>query len=158
MKRDKNLLSLSRDHHHGLLLGWKIKQGLKYQVEPELIVEYIRYFSEAALFPHFKAEEDQILVYLDDNDPSKQRILHEHKTITEIIATLDSRIDDMPATFSRLAELLENHIRYEEREFFPYLEQNLNAAQLEEIGAALDSIHKPFNEEFHTEFWTHKEK
>lgn len=154
MKRDKNLLTLSRDHHHGLLLGWKIKQGLKHNVEPGLILEYIHYFSEAALFPHFKAEEEQILVHLEDTDASRQRILEEHKKIREMIANLDKHVDETATTFTKLAELLESHIRYEEREFFPYLEQNLNTSQLEEIGAALDRIHKPFNEEFHTEFWT----
>lgn len=158
MKRDKNLLSLSRDHHHGLLLGWKIKQGLKNETAHELILEYIRYFSDATLFPHFKAEEDQILPYLDDADSAKQRILEEHKTIKELISTLSHEVGNISADLSRLAELLESHIRYEEREFFPYLEQNLNAVQLEEIGAALESIHKPFDEEFHTEFWTPKAK
>ena len=158
MKRDKNLISLSRDHHHGLLLGWKIKQGLKFEVKPELIAEYIKYFSEAALFPHFKAEEDQILTYLDDTDSGKQRILQEHKSIRELVTAANTEINDITPIFSQLAELLESHIRYEEREFFPYLEQNFDASQLERIGVALDNIHQPFNEEFHTEFWTRKAK
>ena len=29
MKRDKNIVPLSQDHHFGLLSGWKIKQGIK---------------------------------------------------------------------------------------------------------------------------------
>lgn len=37
IKRTKALQPLSRDHHHGLLLCWKIRQGIKLNVEPERI-------------------------------------------------------------------------------------------------------------------------
>ena len=121
MKRDKNLQALSRDHHHGLLLGWKIKQGLKHEVNPELIVEYIRYFSEAALFPHFNEEEKQILIYLQDDNSYKLRTLNDHVTIAKLIETLDDQETD-PAVFLKIADILEDHIRFEERELFPYLQ------------------------------------
>lgn len=29
MKRNENIVLLSRDHHFGLLCAWKIRQGLK---------------------------------------------------------------------------------------------------------------------------------
>ena len=35
LKRHAGLVELSRDHHHGLLLSWKIRQGLKKEIEPE---------------------------------------------------------------------------------------------------------------------------
>jgi len=37
IKRNEALKPLSRDHHHGLLLCWKIRQGIKLNIEPERI-------------------------------------------------------------------------------------------------------------------------
>jgi hemerythrin superfamily protein len=152
MKRDKNLQSLSRDHHHGLLLGWKIKQGLKYSVSPELIAEYIHYFSKAALFPHFEEEEKQILVFLKDDNEYKVRTLNDHRTIAKLIDSLEANPPE-PAAFLKIAEILDDHIRFEERELFPYLQDELTSEQLDEIGVAIDRIHQPFVDTFHSEFW-----
>jgi hypothetical protein len=152
MKRDKNLQSLSRDHHHGLLLSWKIRQGLKYLASGDLIAEYIHYFAETALLPHFAEEEQYILPYLESEDPLKLRTLEEHRTILSLIEHLDSQIDQS-AAFLKVAQLLEEHIRFEERELFPYLQEVLKPGELDQIGLAIDAQHSPFIESFHTEFW-----
>lgn len=61
MKRNINLIELSRDHHQGLLLGWKIKQGFKKDVSIAEITDYVIHFASEALFPHFEEEESQIM-------------------------------------------------------------------------------------------------
>ena len=43
IKRHQALVSFSKDHHFGLLLVWKIKQGLNNAVFLELISNYILY-------------------------------------------------------------------------------------------------------------------
>jgi hemerythrin superfamily protein len=152
MKRDKNLQELSRDHHHGLLLGWKIRQGLKLQADPALIVEYIRYFFESALLRHFEEEETQILTYLQDNNAHKIRTINDHRAIKSLVEALaDSERE--PAAFLKIADFLDDHIRFEERELFPYLQDQLNSEQLNEIGTAIDSMHQPFVDTFHPQFW-----
>ena len=152
MKRDKNLVALSRDHHHGLLLGWKIRQGLKHNVNAGLIAEYIMYFSEAALFPHFAEEEQQILTFLNDDDSLKLKTLDDHREIATMIKSININGDD-PENFLLIASRLDDHIRFEERVLFPYLQEVLSADQLNAIGAAIDSLHKPFVDNFPTEFW-----
>lgn len=152
MKRNINLQELSRDHHHGLLLGWKIRQGLKYMTKPEVIAEYVAYFFKEALVPHFKEEETHVLRYLSDEDPYKQRTLKEHKDISALISQLSLRpVDD--AALLNLGEQMDSHIRFEERELFPYLQEALDDESLEKIGAAIASDHKPFVEDFPLEFW-----
>jgi hemerythrin-like domain-containing protein len=152
MKRDKNLQELSRDHHHGLLLGWKIRQGLKLQVDPELIVQYIRYFFHSALLPHFGEEETHILTYLEDDNTYKERTLNDHRAITSLVEALADK-ENEAAVFLKIAELLDDHIRFEERELFPYLQEQFSSEQLNEIGVAIDSSHKPFDDTFHPQFW-----
>lgn len=41
MKRHAALVQLSRDHHYGLLLCWKLKEGLKKEIEVERMSKYI---------------------------------------------------------------------------------------------------------------------
>lgn len=153
MKRDENLQALSRDHHHGLLLGWKIRQGLKYLVGPDVIADYIKYFFEKALLPHFKEEEIIILSYLPDDNELKLRTQEEHKIIDKKVKALGGNILPEAAALLEIASLLDSHIRFEERELFPYLEKQLSSDQLNEIGASIDSNHIPFVEDFTPDFW-----
>lgn len=41
IKRHTALKPLSREHHHGLLLSWKIREGLKRNIEIPRIKKYI---------------------------------------------------------------------------------------------------------------------
>lgn len=155
MKRNVNLIELSRDHHHGLLLGWKIKQGLKKQVAAEEIIGYVVYFANEALFPHFKEEEDEILPFLSVDDPFHQRTLAEHIEIREIISRLSIEGADNSFTLLlTLAETLEAHIRFEERELFPHIENTLPEDKLNEIGDVISKVHHNFVDTYPNVFWT----
>jgi len=156
MKRDINLQPLSRDHHHGLLLSWKIRQGLKYGVSEDLITEYVRYFSTKALFPHFREEEQYVLRFLDYEDPFKQRTLREHLEIRAAIKGLGAADGPRSERLLALAGLMDEHIRFEERELFPYMQEKLSSEQLEEVGMGINVAHQPFVEDFHTDFWSRK--
>lgn len=155
MKRNKNLIELSRDHHHGLLLGWKIKQGFKNNVAFEEIVKYIEHFAQAALFPHFIEEEEQLFVYLPDDDEYRKRAIADHLEIKTKIADISAKPVD-EAILLELAEVIETHIRFEEREMFPYMEVTLSEQQLEKIGKVISDIHEPYIENFSNEFWVRK--
>lgn len=148
MKRNINLQELSRDHHHGLLLGWKIRKGLQTEVPESSIADYVRFFWDRALAPHFSEEEELILRFLSDNDEFKQRTLLEHQAVQDRVKNLNTK-DDLLG----LATLLDNHIRFEERELFPYLESLLTENQLEKIGESIATSHHPYTENYPNEFW-----
>ena len=57
MKRDKNIIPLSQDHHFGLLSGWKIKQGIKKNISYERIKNYINYHWDNSQSFHFDEGE-----------------------------------------------------------------------------------------------------
>lgn len=151
MKRNINLQELSKDHHHGLLLGWKIRQGLKKSVDPVTIAEYVSYFVKAALLPHFREEEEILLSGLDSNDDFKQKTLKEHLQIEELAKLIAEKPDT--ERLNLLADLLDAHIRFEERTLFPHLEQTLAQAELENIGRQIQDRHTPFKEDYPNEFW-----
>ena len=53
LKRSKALQSLSREHHYGLLLCWKIRSGLKKAVDIERIKAYTDWFFKNSLSKFF---------------------------------------------------------------------------------------------------------
>jgi hypothetical protein len=57
IKRHKAIVSFSKDHHYGLLLVWKIRQGLNKEVSAERIINYVLFFFKEDLEKHFKTEE-----------------------------------------------------------------------------------------------------
>lgn len=75
-KRHKALQNLSREHHHGLLLSWKIRTGFNKNVEVNRIKCYAHWFFKAHLIPHFELEETYIFPILkSDNELVKRHYL-----------------------------------------------------------------------------------
>ena len=150
IKRSKCLQPLSREHHQGLLFAWKIQQGLRNQVALEEMYAYASWFWEQHLSPHFILEEKYLQPLLPADDPLLLRMMEEHVVIGDLIPWLKKKSD--PDQLSEFAELLESHIRFEEREFFPYLEEKLDSRDIENL-AALELEVAPECEEWKNEFW-----
>lgn len=151
IRRNKNIVSLSHDHHDGLLFCWKIRQGLKNQTDAERILAYVRYFWQNHLQPHFREEET--LLFILSDDPLIARARGEHHQISVLI---DSILNGPSAETHRLlpvlADAVDNHIRFEERELFPYLEKQLPETKLETIGKQLnENPHLP--DSWPDEYW-----
>ncbi len=151
MKRNEHIKPLSRDHHFGLLFCWKIRQGLKHKINSQRIGQYALHFWDQDLHRHFRAEE--AILFIERNDPYCQRAINEHREIEQLL----KNIRTTPAE-ANLLELLatkvDDHIRFEERELFPHLENRLTAEQLTIIGAALQELHScPGDDSYSDEFW-----
>ena len=149
MKRNENIIPLSHDHHFGLLCCWKIRQGLKKEVELSRIQKYVDYFWNQHLNEHFKEEEEILFPYLKDEFST--RGVKEHQDLEVLFNEISENLSIQ--NFEAFANLLDDHIRYEERQWFPHLEQNLNKNQLLEIGKALAEIHSDEKDNFNDEFW-----
>lgn len=132
LKRHLFIIEFSKDHHYGLLLVWKIRQGLQKNVEPSRIVKYVNFFSEEELLPHFEEEEKYLLPLLPETDDLRKRVEAEHAHLRKLLSAC---ANDKVAPLKDLANDLEAHIRFEERIFFPHLEKNidLNNVELKEI-------------------------
>ena len=153
LKRNKHLVSLSREHHTGLLFGWKIKQGLSKQVPLKVLLNYLRFFWESHLREHFAQEENELNSLLPLHDPMRVAVEEDHRILEEKIKRLLSGKVATEAEFLALADFLTAHIRFEERDFFPYLEQHLTAEQLAKIGLSLHPLKPEKEEDFKPAFW-----
>ncbi len=150
IKRNKNIIALSKDHHYGLLFCWKIRQGLKMKIELERIRNYINYFWDGHMIEHFREEEE--LLFSKVNAAVCNQGKDEHEIIRLLISGINGHNKDNPATYTQLVNLVDQHIRYEERVLFPYLEKNISEENLNSIGVALQN-HSDFKDEYEDEFW-----
>lgn len=147
LKRHLALHHLSHDHHHGLLLCWKIRQGFKLGVEPDRMKTYCEWFWENYLQAHFEEEEKLIFPILPEDDPMIRQALSEHKRLRKLFFTWEN-----PAkTLGQIEEDLEKHIRFEERVLFSVIQEKASATQLEVIAAQGDR--EKFVENGDDPFW-----
>jgi|SRR5690606_19383781 len=150
IKRNPHLAALSRDHHQGLLFCWKLRMGIRYEVNPERMLAYVRYFWPLHFKPHF-AEEEEFIFFPHPSEMTK-RAIEEHETMRQQIGQIEAGATY--DTFNKIADLADKHIRFEERELFPYLEETLTEAQLLAIGQAVEAAPVCGADEFADEFWT----
>ena len=144
VKRHTALQPLSRDHHHGLILAQLIKKGAPaYKGLPTAIKEkkdYVVSFYNSELKKHFKKEEE-ILFPLAKNRTTEidgliDEIVGEHRKIEKLVNEVQ-KITDFENILDKLGWLLEKHIRKEERELFPAIEENLTEGELSELKTKL---------------------
>ena len=156
LKRHAALTPLSQDHHLGLLLVWKIKQGLKLSVEMERIVDYLLYFQKNHLEPHFRIEEDLIFPYLGKNDPMRMQAEQEHGLLRTQIEGIANDQEKNLALLKKFAETLEAHIRFEERKLFQHMQAELMEKDLAEMEKAVCEVHGKIMETWQDQFWVKK--
>lgn len=152
IKRSKYMIFLSHDHHSGLLFCWKIKEGLKKGIDVLRIWSYINFFWEHHLSEHF--QEEEVLLFNRLSDPLTRQAKQEHAMLAKQIKRMNYDEVKNGKDFLSFAELMTNHIRFEERVLFPHLEKELPISTLETVGAYLEQQHQtPFKEDYPDRFW-----
>lgn len=122
IKRHETIAQFSREHHFGLLLVWKIKQGIKKSISPERISNYVLYFYEQDLKQHFSNEEKILFVHLPEASPLRIQAMQEHEKIYSLIEMIKNEKNSYPL-LTRFSEMLDNHIRFEERTLFSHIQE-----------------------------------
>lgn len=158
IKRSKELVPLSREHHDGLLLCWKIRKGIASGIEVDRISNYIVHFYEHYLKEHFCEEEDLLFDLLPLQDEQCSQAFGQHRELRSYIGIFKTQYNVRTELLSVFADQLDRHIRFEERELFPYIEDLLDSEVLAEIGKRLSKMHqkKAPAGNWDDEFWTNK--
>ena len=129
IKRNENLKAISREHHHGLLLSWKIRAGLKKEIEPSRVKKYLDWFYVNHLLPHFELEEKYVFTILGEDNDLVKKALAEHRRLIRLFETEAATVTNL----SLIEEELESHIRFEERILFNQIQTVATEEQLELI-------------------------
>jgi iron-sulfur cluster repair protein YtfE (RIC family) len=150
--RHPSLVLLSHDHHHGLALALRCrKQGLG-QIKPmggeglrERATEVLEFY-QANLVAHFKAEEEFLFPLMREQVAGcaelLDQLIKDHDQLRRAVPLLESGTGLAKLIFD-LGDLLERHIRAEERELFPLFEAHMNAVLAEQVGAKLKEMLSP---------------
>ncbi len=147
LKRNEFLKPISREHHHGLLLCFKIRTGIKKQITAERINKYANWFYQNHLIPHFSIEEEILFPILGNENELVVKAIEEHRTIDRLFKNQESTIQNLNA----IADAIENHIRFEERILFTALQDIATENQLQQI--ELHHTESKFIENNEDVFW-----
>ncbi|TLP80189.1 hemerythrin domain-containing protein [Maribacter sp. ACAM166] len=147
IKRSQALQGVSREHHHGLLLCWKIRTGFSKGIAEERIKTYVDWFYITHLVPHFELEENHIFPILGNDHKMIKKALAQHKRLHRLFAETDSPSKSL----SLIEEELEQHIRFEERVLFNEIQKIATEEQLQTI-LKIHSDEK-FNDNTDDTFW-----
>jgi len=156
ISRNEHMKKLSRENHFSLLFCWKIRQGLKMGIEMERISKYVKYFWQHHLQPHFREEEN--IFFAPIKDKIVYRAINEHEHIKQQIEDLGNYSGNSGRKkLSKIADMLYEHVRYEERDLFPHLEKKLSKQQLENIGEQIEKHHpSSLQDQYEDQFWNIK--
>lgn len=149
MKRNENLLIFSHEHHHGLIFCSRLLKAKN--ASEAVLLEYILDFWDNSLDEHFINEEKLFLPLLDE-EKLTTRFLDEHKQINDLVLKIKSSSKDLHLHAFELSKLINDHIRFEERIFFPWLEDKFTTEELIVIGKELEGI-EITEHQFSDEFW-----
>ncbi|MEP6260605.1 MAG: hemerythrin domain-containing protein [Gillisia sp.] len=149
IKRHESLIPLSRDHHHGLLLSWKIRTGEKKGISTQRIYSYANYFFNSQLVPHFRLEENNVFPLLGAEDPLVKQALKEHRELESLFTKENGTGEDLTA----IANLLEQHIRFEERILFTEIQNRAGEEALMNIEKMENGINTPSPDDWNDKFW-----
>ena len=147
IRRDELLAPLSREHHQGLLLCWKIRTGFRKSVDLSRIQNYAEWFYKSHLMPHFEIEEKYVFTVLGNNHNLVRRALKEHRQLRRLFNSIKTD----QKSIGLIEEKLEAHIRFEERVLFNEIQQVATPEQLIEIERHHNG--PVTNNEWGDEFW-----
>ena len=152
IRRHQALVSFSKDHHFGFLLVWKIRQGLAKAISNERISNYVLFFFNEDLEKHFGDEEQLLFCKLPADDALRKRAEAEHLSIRNLVAAIAENKNDY-GLLSQLADELEQHIRFEERELFNHLQDLISSDDLASIEKRFSNSSKSIDENWKDIFW-----
>jgi hemerythrin-like domain-containing protein len=142
MKRAEALQPLSREHLSALLAAKKLKEATDLEQATLAFLDFWRSDGKR----HFRVEEEVLLptwaAHADVDRDGVSRMLDEHLAIrceALRLAAGEATLEDA----RELGRLLHDHVRFEERQLFPTVEDALDPDSLGRLAAAIEEMEGP---------------
>ena len=137
LKRIPELRKLSEDHHHGLALARRARLAREGDggLSVSQVWEEIERKFQNELEPHFRIEEEYLAPPLVALEETKliERFNEDHKVLRNSVSDQSAR---SLSALKQFGEILEQHIRFEERELFEIAQRRLSSDELKAIEMA----------------------
>jgi hemerythrin-like domain-containing protein len=143
MQRDPSLIPLSHQHHHGLALCVLLRRSISADPSPENLARLARRIAnryELELVNHFELEErDLFPAAVEHLGPMEivESLIAEHRSIAALVRQIARA--PSPERVEDFCVLLSAHIRREENELFPELQERLPRDVLDQLGTIFQS-------------------
>lgn len=150
MKRNPHLKTLSFEHHEALVMARKISLRFMKTEEPQELIRYVQDIFEDGLDHHFDQEEKCLFPPLNGHRHAQSALMQikqEHTQLLKLYKKVSESDVHVYKYIREFAVLLHDHIRFEERIFFPLIEKLLTGDELAKIGIILKQEHRPLNKE-----------
>ena len=150
MRRDRSLIPLSHQHQHGLALCVLNDRGLKKDPSRENVDKLSKMAADMAqieLLSHFQVEEQVLFPAvrpLIENTALIDELISQHREMEQMIEELaNQRGAARKRTLLDFSDLLNRHIRSEERQLFQEIQANVGEFRLAQLGRQIeDRVHK----------------
>ena len=146
MKRHPSLQDLSREHHLILLHARELRWASKGSGDlPKACRDFLAYWKNRG-YMHFKQEEEKLFPYCErcqdwEKTEAVDLVFKQHEEIQSLIERLEALVTaekDLIAVSSDLSELLDGHVRHEERVVFEQIQDALSEHEMENLGKYLN--------------------
>jgi hemerythrin-like domain-containing protein len=143
IRRSRELKPLSSEHQQALLLAFQLKQGIAGHAEsagaPRDLAGLIglaRRFHDRVMTSHIRAEEELLGACMAEND--LRRMASEHGQLGRLLDSTRKDSGERRAALLAYADLLERHVRWEDREIFDKCESALDHDALAIVGQEIE--------------------
>ena len=145
MKKHPALTPLSREHHGALILARLLQKdapvykGLPTDIQGK--AEYAFKFYQEELVKHFEDEERvlKLVTGVESNlDLMIETIYREHQELHKLFQSIDNH-PDLTSHLDQIGKTLETHVRKEERELFPLIQETCNEDLMIKVDKSLSS-------------------
>jgi hemerythrin-like domain-containing protein len=143
-RRHETLIPLTHDHHHALSQARRLHDIAKSTDETKrrnLAQDFINFYFGRAV-RHFHEEEELFFAPLIDDPQARDLVLRavsDHLRLHALVRTLKRRLSHGEVEqqiLDQIAELLIDHVRFEEQELFPLVEKLVPEDLLTELATA----------------------
>jgi hypothetical protein len=139
LKRHEALQPLSREHFNALCRARDLINAADPAQRRDALGKFVRCWN-AEIAEHFD-DEERLLLPLTADCNLRQRLLAEHEELKRMAAAAQLvGPEPDPDWVKRLGQLLHDHIRWEERDLFPAVEQGLSEADHAKLADATRRI------------------
>jgi hemerythrin-like domain-containing protein len=142
-RRHEALVPLTHDHHHALAQARRLKDvaGLESETERRNAAnDFVNFYFGRAV-RHFHEEEELFFAPIVDDPeagPLVIRAVTEHLRLHALVRTVKRQLTSGEAdsnTLGKIADLLTEHVRFEEKELFPMVERLVSDNELTELAS-----------------------
>lgn len=143
-RRHDSLVPLSHDHHHALAHARRLAEAASMNDESDrrrVTDDFINFYL-GSLVRHFREEEELFFAPLIDHEDAHALVIQaltEHLRVHASVRRLKRDLVDgraQPSQLRKLSKLLTAHIRFEERDVLPLVEQLLSEDILRDLATS----------------------